>query len=90
MGDTVTIGLLMMAFGPMSEGIWESVGALELGYGCLDDSPGPEVLGLMGGTRHTDGSGGGDVGGLRVAYLFWGGLEGTPHSDDKTVWGSRA
>ena len=30
----------------------------------------PEVLGLMGGTRHTDGSGGGDVSGLRIAYLY--------------------
>nr|CAN62243.1 hypothetical protein VITISV_006055 [Vitis vinifera] len=47
-----------------------TTGALESGYGCLDDSPGPEVLGLMGGTRHTDGSGGGDISGLRVAYLY--------------------
>ena len=69
----------------MSEGIWEFVGALVLGCGCLDDFLRPEVLALLGGTRHTYGLEGGDVDGLRITYLCWGGLDGTPPSDDDMV-----
>ena len=90
MGGAVTIGLLMMASGKMPEGCWESVGARGLGCECLDNSPGPEVLILLGGMRRTDGSGGGEVGGLRVAYRRWGGLEGTPPSEDGMVGASKA
>ena len=89
MGGWVTIGLLMMASGEMPEGRWESVGAWGLGCECLDVSLGLEVLALLGGMWRTDGLGDGEVGGLRVEYRRWGGLEGTPPLEDRMVgaWG---
>ena len=57
MGGIVTIGILMMASGPRSKGIRESEGALGSGCGCLKDSPGVEVLSLLGGALYTNGSG---------------------------------
>ena len=73
------------------EGRWESVRAWESGCACLDVSPGLEVLALFGGIRQTDDSGGGEVGGLRVKYQRWGGLEGMSPSEDGTVgaWKAR-
>ena len=90
MGGAVTIGLLMMASGAMPEGCWEFVGAWELGCECLDVSLGSEVLALFGGMWCTNGSAGGEVGGLHVEYQCWGGLEGTSPSEDGTVgaWGA--
>ena len=90
MGGIVTIGLLMMAFGPRSKCIWESEGALGSGCRCLEESPGLEVLYLLGGALRTNGSGGGDVGGLHVAYLRWRGLDGAPPSNEGMVWGTGA
>ena len=105
MGGAVTIGLLMMASGAMMasrampEGCWESPTPWESGCTCLDVSLGPEVLALFGEIRCTDGSEGGEVGGLCVEYRRWGGLEGTPPSEDGTVgaweawdesWGAEA
>ena len=85
MGGAVTIGHLMMASDDMLEGRWKSVEAWGSGCECLDDSPGPEVLALLAGVRWTELSRReevtpGVVGGLRVVYLHWGGLEGTPPS----------
>ena len=99
MGGAVTIGFLMMAFGAMLEGCWVSAGPWESGCACLDVSPRPEVLAFFGGMRCTDGSGGREIGGLRVEYRRWGGLEGTPPSEDRIVgsweawdesWGAEA
>ena len=88
MGGAMTIGLLMMAFGEMSERRWGSVGARGSGYACLNDSPGPEVQTLLVGVQRTDDSGGGEVGGLRVSYRRWGGLKGTLPPEDGTVGAS--
>ena len=85
MGGVVTIGLLMMTSGAMPKGLWISFGAWELAGAWLDVSPGPEVLTLFGGTRCIDGFEGGEIGGLHVEYRRWGGLEGTPLSEDGTV-----
>ena len=85
MGDAVTIGLLMMASGAMPERCWVSAGPWESGCPCLDVSSRPEVLTVFGGMRCTDGFGGGEVGYLCVEYRRWGGLEGTPPSEDGTV-----
>ena len=86
MGGAITMGHLILASGDMPEGIWDSVRALGSGCEGLDDSTGPEVLGLLAGVRHAKFSGceevaQGIVGGLHVSYLHWGGLEGTPPSD---------
>ena len=81
MDGAVIIGLLIMASGEISEGRWESVGAQGLNYECLEDSPGPKVLALLAVVRHVELSEGGEVGGLCVAYLRWGGLEALhPHN----------
>ena len=85
MGGAVTIGLLMMTSGAMNEGLWVSAGAWESARAWLDVSSGLEVLALFGGTRCIDGSGGWEVGHLRVKYRCWGGLEGTPPSEDGMV-----
>ena len=77
MGDVVTIGRLIIDFGDMSEGSLESARALATGgsgCGALDDSPGPKVLALLAGGRHTELSGhevvaSGIVGGLLISYL---------------------
>ena len=96
MGSTMTIGLLMMASGAMPKGRWESIGAWGSGCACLDISSGLEVLALLGGMRCTNGSRGGEFGGLRVAYWRWGGLEDTSLLEDGTVkawdesWGAEA
>ena len=95
MGGTITIGRLMMAFGNMSKGRWELAGARGLGYEGLDDSPRPEVLALLAGVRRTKLSGceevtSGVVDGIRVLYLRWRGLEGTPPSEDGMVEASGA
>lgn len=84
-----------MASGDMPEGIWESVGALELGCEGLYDSPRPEVLALLAEVRCAELSGHeevtpGVVCGLRVSYLRWWGLEGTPPSDDGMLAASMA
>ena len=85
MGGAVTIGLLMMTSGAMPKGLWISSRAWELVGAWLDVSPGPEVLALFGGTRRTDGYGGGEIGCLCVEYWCWGGLKGTLSSEDGTV-----
>ena len=85
MSGIVTIGLLMMTSRAMPEGLWISSEAWELAGAWLDVSPGPKVLAFFGGTRRTDGSEGREIGGLRVKYRRWGGLEGTPPSEDGTV-----
>ena len=90
MGGAVTIGLLIMASGEMPEGRWESLGAQGSGCECLEDSPGLKVLALLAGVRRAELSGGGEVGGLRIAYLCWEGLKGTPPSEDGTVGASGA
>ena len=95
MGDAVTIGRLMMASGDMLKGRWESIGALGSGCEDLDDFPRPEVLTLLAGVRRIEVSGceevvPGVVGGLRVSYLCWGGLECTPPSKEGMVGASGA
>ena len=85
MGGKVTIIHLMMDFGDMLEGCWESTRAWGSSCECLDDSLGPEVLALLAGVRHTDGSGGGEVDGLYVLYQHRGGLEGTPLLEEGMV-----
>ena len=95
MGGEVTIGHLMMAFGNMREGRWESVGARGSSCEGLDDSSGPEVLTLLAGVRRIELSGCeevtmGVIGGLHVSYLCWGGLEGTPPSKNGMVGASGA
>ena len=85
MGGVVTIGLLMMTSRTMPEGLWISFRAWELAGAWLDVSPGPEVLALFGGTKRTNGSGGGEIDGLRVEYRRWEGLEGTSLLRDGTV-----
>ena len=95
MGGMVTMGLLMMASGDMPEGIWESVGALKLGCEGLDDSPRPKVLALLAEVWRAELLGHEEVtpsvvGGLRVSYLRWWGLEGTPPSDNGMLVASGA
>ena len=95
MGGAVTIGRLMMASGDMPEGRWELAGARGSGYEGLDDSPRPKVLALLAGVRRTELSrreevAPGVVGGLRISYLRWGGLEGTPPLKDGMVGASGA
>ena len=85
----------MMASSDMSEGRWESTRARGLGYEGLDDSPRPEVLAFLAGVQRTELSGreevtSGVVSGIRVSYLRWEGLEGTPPSEDGMVEASRA
>ena len=82
MGGIVTMGRLIMAFGDMPKGSWESVGARGSGCEGLDDSPEPEFLTLLARVWNTELSGREVVivGGLLVSYLHWGELEGTPPS----------
>ena len=85
MGGAVTIDLLMTTSGAMLEDHWVSVRAWESARAWLDVSLGPEILALFGGMRCIDGFGGEEFSGLHVEYWHWGGLEGTPPSEDGTV-----
>ena len=73
-------------FRVMPKGRWDLAGGWESGCACVDVSTGPKALALLGGMRCTNGLGGWEVGGLRVAYQPWGGLDGTPPLEDWTGW----
>ena len=77
---------------PLDDGFRSNVGrmlrirwALRIRLSMLRCLSRAEVLTLFGGMWSIDGSRDREVGGLRVKYRHWGGLEGTPPSEDGMV-----